>query len=79
VGSRAAHVQVHAALGDVLLQDFEAAAALVEAATKFSPKADGAARHRQACADALAALAQTLPEGHSAREALMSAEPTFAA
>ena len=36
---------------------------------------DGAARHRQACADALAALAQTLPEGHSAREALMSARP----
>jgi hypothetical protein len=39
---------------------------------------DGAARHRQACADALAALAQTLPEGHSAREALRSARPIFA-
>jgi hypothetical protein len=36
---------------------------------------DGAAGHRQACADALAALAQTLPEGHSAREALNSMQP----
>jgi hypothetical protein len=39
---------------------------------------DGAARHAQACADALTALAETLPEGHSAREALRSARPVFA-
>jgi hypothetical protein len=38
---------------------------------------DGAARHRQAGADALAALAQTLPEGYPAREALRSAQPIF--
>ncbi|MDB5447951.1 MAG: hypothetical protein JWQ97_3268, partial [Phenylobacterium sp.] len=39
---------------------------------------DGAARDSQARTDALAKLAQTLPEGHSAREALMSARPIFA-
>ena len=38
---------------------------------------DGAARHRQACADALAALAQTLPEGHAMRESLKFAQPVF--
>ena len=39
---------------------------------------DGAAHHRQACDDARTALAQTLPEGHSAREALMSGRLIFA-
>ena len=39
---------------------------------------DGAARHRQASADAVAALAQTLPEGHVGRETLGSARPIFA-
>ncbi|HTE80450.1 MAG TPA: AAA family ATPase, partial [Reyranella sp.] len=38
---------------------------------------DGGACNRQACADALVALAQTLPEGHSARETLRSAQPIF--
>jgi ATP/maltotriose-dependent transcriptional regulator MalT len=52
----------------------------VEAAARSAAgDPDGAARHRQACADALAALAQTLPEGHSVRAALRSAEPIFAA
>ncbi len=51
----------------------------VEAAVRSAAgDLDGAAHHRQACADARAALAQTLPEGHSAREALSSAEPIFA-
>ena len=40
--SRAVTVQLHAALGHILLQDFETAAALVEAATTFSPTADAA-------------------------------------
>jgi hypothetical protein len=39
---------------------------------------DAAARHRQACADALAGIAQTLPEGHSARDTFASARPIFA-
>jgi hypothetical protein len=39
---------------------------------------DGAARHRQASAEALAALAQTLPAGHSARTTLKAAKPVFA-
>jgi DNA-binding winged helix-turn-helix (wHTH) protein len=52
----------------------------VEAAVRSAAgDLDGAAGHRQACADALAALAQTLPEGHSARKALGSAQPIFAA
>jgi hypothetical protein len=38
---------------------------------------EGAARRRQARDDALAALARTLPEGHAAREALLSAQPIF--
>jgi ATP/maltotriose-dependent transcriptional regulator MalT len=51
----------------------------VEAAVRSAAgDRDGAGRHRQACADALAALAQTLPEGHSARETLRSARPAFA-
>jgi hypothetical protein len=51
----------------------------VEAAVRSAAgDPDGAARHRQACADALAALAQTLPDGHSARETLRSARPVFA-
>lgn len=38
----------------------------------------GAARHREAWTDALTALAATLPEGHSARDALRSVRATFA-
>jgi hypothetical protein len=38
---------------------------------------DGAARHCQACADALAALAQTLPERHAMRGSLKFAQPVF--
>jgi ATP/maltotriose-dependent transcriptional regulator MalT len=50
----------------------------VEAAVRSAAEdPDGAARHRQACADALSALAQTLPEGHSARESLKLAQPVF--
>jgi DNA-binding winged helix-turn-helix (wHTH) protein/tetratricopeptide (TPR) repeat protein len=50
----------------------------VEAAVRSAAgDPDGAAGHRQACAGALAALAQTLPEGHSAREALNSMRPAF--
>ena len=50
----------------------------VEAAVRgAAADADGAAGHRQACADALAALAETLPPGHPAREALRSARPIF--
>ncbi|MDB5445509.1 MAG: hypothetical protein JWQ97_826 [Phenylobacterium sp.] len=51
----------------------------VEAAVRAAAgDPDGAARHRQACADALTALAKTLPEGHTVRAALSSARPIFA-
>ena len=51
----------------------------VEAVVRLaSGDPDRAARHRQASAEGLAALAQTLPEGHLGRETLKSARPVFA-